>query len=99
MATGTEDFSAGDQPRLERPSDIFGAGSSAQEALLEACPALGLAEDRESHYLLATEFHRCYAGARPRSIPPEYQVRLCLAPAHTRCPLYIASQAAGAGAN
>src|SRR5262249_6624124 len=97
MARSAEDLNSGKQPVVGLPSELTGVGPAEQEALEDTCPALGFVEDEGSHFLLPTEHHRCYAIARPRPIPPEYQRQLCLSPEHVRCPFWIAAQGAGAG--
>src|SRR4051794_9814770 len=97
MATSAEDVNSGEQPVAGLPPEITGAGPAAQEALQDACPALGFTEDEGSHYLLPTEQHRCFAGAKKRPVPLEYQRQLCLSPEHVRCPFWIAAEGGGPG--
>ena len=55
-------------------------------ALGAVCPHLGLADDRATHALFATEEHRCYVAAI-RRIEPDHQRRFCLTDRFGACPL------------
>ncbi len=58
------------------------------------CPALGLTGDRATHFLLASDHHRCFAARVTRQIPFEHQYQFCLTAKYQRCPIWEQSLAA-----
>lgn len=61
------------------------------KALGAPCPRLGLAEDRFTHALFATEAHRCYAG-RTRQPSVDRQESLCLSGDFFDCARFMADK-------
>jgi LysM repeat protein len=57
-----------------------------------ACPLLGLAADRRSHFSYAHPGHRCLAQDRPVPTDASRQAAYCLSLAHTTCDRYPARQ-------
>lgn len=56
-------------------------------AVIQACPLLGIDEDRASHYQFPSIAHRCYAGA-DAAITLDHQSKYCLSGAYRSCPRY-----------
>jgi LysM repeat protein len=57
-----------------------------------ACPLLGLAADRRSHFTYPHPGHRCFAKDRPASTDAGRQARYCLSLGYTTCDRYPARQ-------
>jgi hypothetical protein len=55
-----------------------------------ACPRLGLAADRWTHFTFPHPDHRCHATQHPRVIEPGRQPALCLTDAFPTCSAYQA---------
>jgi LysM repeat protein len=58
-----------------------------------ACPFLGLAADRRSHFTFAHPAHRCYVKNHPATTDARRQVRFCLTVEFTQCDRYRSWQA------
>ena len=64
-------------------------GTVLQPVLGEVCcPALGLREDRDTHFFQAAYANNCFVAGRPRAIPLPHQSVFCLTSDYERCPLY-----------
>ena len=57
-----------------------------------ACPLLGLAADRRSHFTYPHPGHRCYATDRATPADAVRQATYCLSLDHTTCDRYLARQ-------
>ena len=57
-----------------------------------ACPLLGLAADRRSHFTYAHPGHRCFATEHPATTNARRQATYCLSPGYTACDRYQARQ-------
>jgi hypothetical protein len=57
-----------------------------------ACPLLGLAADRRSHFTYAHPAHRCFAMDHPATTDPRRQLMFCLSPDFRACERYGAWQ-------
>lgn len=57
-----------------------------------ACPLLGLAADRRSHFTYPHSGHRCFAKKHPATTDPRRQATYCLSPGYTACDRYQALQ-------
>ena len=58
-----------------------------------ACPLLGLAADRRSHFTYPHPDHRCFATEDPATTDARRQVTYCLSPGYTACDRYRAWKA------
>ena len=61
-----------------------------------ACPLLGLAVDRRTHYTFPHPGHRCFATQPPRTTAPDRQSGYCLSADFARCDRFIAWMGRGA---
>ena len=57
-----------------------------------ACPLLGLAADRRSHFTYPHPGHRCFANGRPAPTDAGRQAAYCLSLDYTTCDRYPARQ-------
>jgi len=57
-----------------------------------ACPLLGLAADRRSHFSYPHPGHRCFAKDRPAPTDAGRQAAYCLSLGYTRCDRYPTAQ-------
>jgi hypothetical protein len=55
-----------------------------------ACPLLGLAADRRSHFTYPHPGHRCFATEHPATTDARRQATYCLSPGYTACDRYEA---------
>lgn len=67
------------------------ASSEFDDPDVPACPFLGLAGDRRSHYTYPHPDHRCYASDRGLPTDPARQTTFCLG-AYATCDRYLARQ-------
>ena len=79
---------------LSQDSDSGGLDLAAAVAV-DACSALGLFDDRQTHLLMPFPGHRCFAEPLVRKVPIDHQIAFCLTTQHELCPLW---QRAGIGA-
>jgi LysM domain len=61
-----------------------------------ACPLLGLAVDRRTHYTFPHPGHRCFTTQPPRTTAPDRQSGYCLSADFARCDRFIAWMGQGA---
>ena len=57
-----------------------------------ACPLLGLAADRRSHFTFPHPGHCCFATEHPATTDARRQTTYCLSPSYTACDRYQARQ-------
>jgi LysM repeat protein len=57
-----------------------------------ACPLLGLAADRRSHFMYPHPGHRCFATQHPATTDARRQATYCLSPGYTACDRYQAER-------
>jgi LysM repeat protein len=75
---------------LPRPS---ASDADADQLMPRGCPFL-VASGGGWRLGMPSRDHRCGAVSPPAALAPEKQLRLCLTPAHTGCPTYLASTTA-----
>jgi hypothetical protein len=56
------------------------------------CPLLGLAGDRQTHFMYPHPAHRCFASDRPAETDAVRQATYCLGGGHQGCDRYQARQ-------
>ena len=61
-----------------------------------ACPLLGLAADRHSHFTYPHPGHRCFATQPPGTTDPDRQSAYCLSARFDACDRFLARQRRGA---
>jgi len=57
-----------------------------------ACPLLGLAADRRTHFMYPHPGHLCFATEHPATTDAGRQSRYCLSPGYTACDRYQTRQ-------
>ena len=57
-----------------------------------ACPLLGLAADRGSHFMFPHPGHRCFAREHPATTDARRQATYCLSPGYAACDRYQAQR-------
>ena len=62
-----------------------------------ACPLLGLANDRRSHFTYPHPQHRCHAGGHPKGVDVARQTSYCLASDFAACERFRAWTNSAAG--
>ncbi|MHB8578147.1 MAG: hypothetical protein ACYDCQ_22785 [Dehalococcoidia bacterium] len=77
---------------VERDAALPEPGPEFEYGIGEACPALGLVNDRSTRCLTSMAGHRCFALTVVRPIPARHQDAFCLSDAHRHCPIWQAAQ-------
>jgi len=89
---GRSEHTASDQAQPRVGSSV--AATSAPVPSTDACPYLGLANDRPTHFTFAVAGHRCYSGPKPRKIVLAHQESHCLTAHFRDCVLFPGTHSA-----